>query len=138
MQHRIIIDASITIGWLFNESEGIKRIGPTLTNADLVAPWLWRLEVVNAVLVKERGKVITVAQSTHMLELLEDLNAEIVGEPAVRTLTGLAAVARPHQLTSYDAIYLELAMSLKLPLFTRDNNLRAAAKRVGVKLVSES
>ncbi len=46
-------------------------------------------------------------------------------------------VARPHQLTSYDAVDLELAMSLKLPLFTRDNNLIAAARRVGVELVAD-
>jgi predicted nucleic acid-binding protein len=63
---------------------------------------------------------------------------EIVAEPPVRSLTGLAAVARPHQLTAYDAAYLDLAVSLALPLFTRDQNLRTAAARVGVQLIQEA
>jgi predicted nucleic acid-binding protein len=137
MPRQIVIDASVTLAWLFDEAGSARRIGPVLERSDLVAPWLWRLEVVNVLLVKERNKLLTQAQSVNVLELLEDLDVEVVGEPPARTLAGLADVARPHQLTSYDAVYLELAMSLALPLFTRDNNLRDAAKRVGVTLVSE-
>jgi predicted nucleic acid-binding protein len=40
-------------------------------------------------------------------------------------------------LTAYDAVHLDLAINLNLPLFTRDKNLRAAANGVGVPLVEE-
>jgi predicted nucleic acid-binding protein len=40
-----------------------------------------------------------------------------------------------HQLSSYDAAYLELAQRRKLPLATEDNNLVLAAKAKAVLLV---
>lgn len=136
MTRRFVIDSSVTLAWLFDEDASANRIERVLSEADLVAPWLWRLEVVNVILVKERRKLLAAARGTQLLELLEDLAVEVVAEPPSRSLTGLAAAARPHQLTAYDAIYLDLAMREGLPLFTRDNNLRDAATRVGVPLVS--
>jgi predicted nucleic acid-binding protein len=43
-------------------------------------------------------------------------------------------LARAHNLSSYDASYLELAMRLGLPLATLDDKLKTAAKAVGVSL----
>ena len=77
----------------------------------------------------------TTAQGTRLLEAIEALDIEVVGEPVNRTLSSLAQTARPHQLTAYDAIYLDLAISLALPLFTDDGNLRIAAERVGVPVI---
>ena len=45
------------------------------------------------------------------------------------------SLAREHELTAYDAAYLELAMRLGLPLATGDRKLRTAARRVGVGLL---
>jgi predicted nucleic acid-binding protein len=42
---------------------------------------------------------------------------------------------RAHQLTSYDAIYLDLAVRRDLPLATLDAALRKAAGNLGVKLL---
>lgn len=138
MPGRFIIDASVTLDWLFNEGTAANRIESVLDGAELVAPWLWRLEVLNAVLVRERRKLLTTARGDQLLALLEDWDVEIVPEPFVKSIRGLAALARPHQLSSYDVLYLETAVSLGLPLFTRDNNLRNAATRVGVPLVPEA
>ncbi|MFM7041794.1 MAG: VapC toxin family PIN domain ribonuclease, partial [Planctomycetaceae bacterium] len=70
------------------------------------------------------------------LGALEALEVEIVGEPLHRSLGGLAMAARPHQLMSaYDAVYLDFAISLALPLFTDDGNLRVAAERMGVVVI---
>jgi predicted nucleic acid-binding protein len=137
MGSRFVIDASVTLAWLFDEDGSASRIGPVLSEADLVAPALWRLEVVNTILIRERRKLLTVAQGEQLLELVDDWSVEVLGEPSSISLTGLAATARPHQLTAYDAIYLQLAVSLGLPLFTRDKNLRNAAMRVGVPLVTD-
>lgn len=136
MPRRMVIDSSVTLAWLFGEDSSANRIEKVLADAELVAPWLWRLELVNVILVKERRKLLTVARGTQLLELLEDWEVELMGEPPSRNMPSLAAAARPHQLTAYEAVYLEVAMSEGLPLFTRDNNLRDAAKRVGIPLIS--
>jgi predicted nucleic acid-binding protein len=133
---RIIIDASITMAWLFDEDSGASKIKSVLDRCELVAPWLWRREVANAVLVRERRKILTEAQGFRLLQLIDQLTIELVAEPVARTATTLAQTARPHQLSSYDAVYLDLAIRLGLPLFTQDNNLRVAAGRVGVPLIT--
>lgn len=127
-----LIDASITLAWLFDEGGRGQALDRQIEPLELVAPWLWRLEVVNAVLVRERRRQITQAQGSRLLEALEALEVEIVGEPAHRTLGSLALAARPHELSAYDAVYLDFAISLALPLFTDDGNLRSAAERMGV------
>jgi len=134
---KIVIDASSTLTWLFDEDDSAARAKSILDTHALVAPWLWRLEVTNAILVRERRKALTEAQASRLLQLIDELTIELIGEPTTRTATGLAQTARPHQLSAYDAIYLDLAIRLGVPMFTRDNNLRAAAKRAGVPLVGE-
>ncbi len=137
MSHRIVIDANIALAWMFNEDGSTAQLQPLFDALELVAPTLWQLEVVNAILVHERRKTLTRPQALQSLRLVEDLAVELVPEPVDRTATTLAQVARPHQLTSYDAVYLDLAMRSGLSLLTRDGNLRAAAGRVGVELVKE-
>ena len=132
---RCLIDASVTLAWLFDEGGRGLALDRQIEPLELVAPWLWRLEVVNVILVRERRRQITPAQGTRFLEALEGVEVEIVGEPANRTLSSLAQTARPHQLSAYDAVYLDFAISLDLPLFTDDHNLRTAAQRMGVTVI---
>jgi predicted nucleic acid-binding protein len=48
--------------------------------------------------------------------------------------TEVLSVAREHDLSAYDAAYLELALRKGLPLATLDTRLRNAARRAGVEL----
>ena len=134
---RLVIDANITLAWLFDEDSASARIKPVLDRSELVAPWLWLLEVTNAVLVRERRRMLAEAQAFRLLQLLDELTIELMPEPLSRTASGLAQTARPHQLSAYDAVYLDLAIRMGLSLFTRDENLRAAAAHVGVPLARE-
>ncbi|HEX9640220.1 MAG TPA: type II toxin-antitoxin system VapC family toxin [Candidatus Krumholzibacteria bacterium] len=130
-----VVDANTTIAWLFGESAHAGKLPKDFGEASLVVPWLWRAETTNVILVAERRKRITEAQGIRFLQILDALEAEVVGEPLRRQLEALASFARPHQLTAYDALYLELAVSLGLPLCTLDHGLQAAARRLGVELI---
>ncbi|MGA3066047.1 MAG: type II toxin-antitoxin system VapC family toxin [Tepidisphaeraceae bacterium] len=132
----IVVDASIVLAWLFDEDRAAAKLKPLIEKSDLIAPWLWRLEVANAVLVRLRRKSITETQAARVLRVLDELEIDLIPEPADRTAASLTQIARPHQLSAYDAVYLDLAIRMGLPLFTRDENLRAAAKRTGVPLVT--
>ncbi len=48
-----VVDASVTLAWVFDEGGHGTALDRQIGELDLVAPWLWRLEVVNAVLVRE-------------------------------------------------------------------------------------
>jgi predicted nucleic acid-binding protein len=132
----VVIDASAALAWLFGEEQA-QAHEARLGDFGLVAPSLWRLEVVNAVLVKERRGNITAIQGNKFLQILEAMEIDIAGELAGPGLKQLAVFARPHQLTAYDAAYLELAIEFGLPLWTYDRNMQDAAKRLGVSLLVE-
>ena len=130
-----LIDASTTLAWLFNENGRGPALQQQFQNLDLVAPWLWRIEIVHVVLKRERQKKLTQAEGTQYLQAIESLNVEIIDEPGGRTMVELAQAARLHQLTSYDAVYFDLAVRLGIPLLTDDGNLQSAVRRVGIELV---
>src|ERR1700683_854311 len=125
----IVIDASAVLGWLFDEDRAATKVKAVMDRSQLVAPWLWRLEVANAVLIRTRRKILAEAQGGRCLRLLDELPVDFVAEPAGRTASALALFARPYQLSAYDAVYLDLADRMGLPLLTRDVNLRSAAQR---------
>ena len=50
-----------------------------------------------------------------------------------RAWSDVLTLARTEKLTTYDAVYVELAIRRALPLFTRDQALAAAAKRRGIE-----
>lgn len=135
MSDGVIVDASVTLAWIFGEDDPPKGEAEILEKTPLVAPALWKIEVVNAVLVKERRKQLTEAQGSRFLNALESLDIDIVASAPRQGLEELALLARAHQLTAYDAVYLDLAIMTGLPLYTYDRNLQKAAKRVGVKRI---
>ena len=50
-------------------------------------------------------------------------------------LTKLSDLASKHDLSVYDATYLELALRAKIPLACKDGPLREAARRCRVRLL---
>ena len=99
----------------------------------MVVPAVWRLEVVNTILIRERRRKLTVEEGAELIDALSDMSMDVVAEPLGRSLTELAVFARPHQLLSYDAAYLEVAVRQHLPLVTMDRNLQLAAQRLHVE-----
>lgn len=132
---RIVADCSAVMAWALNETPHAEQVRDAVTRSDLVVPPVWRLEVVNTVLVQERRRRLTPERSAAILDQIERLGAEQPLDLSERSLPQIAQLARPHQLSSYDAAYLDIAVSLGLPLLTLDNNLQDAARRLGVPLV---
>jgi predicted nucleic acid-binding protein len=69
---------------------------------------------------------------TSDLQLLP-IEAEPVLSPAAAQL--ILELAIQHNLTVYDAVYLDLALRLNLPLATLDLDLRKAATTAGVLIL---
>ena len=58
-----------------------------------------------------------------------------VSHRIVAKLISNNSLAAAHQLTAYDAAYLDLAKRLSLPLATRDDDLRRAALNEGIRIL---
>ena len=83
----------------------------------------------------ERKGRIPPAQSDAFVADLSKLGIERDDEAPARAFTHLLALCRRHRLTSYDAIYLDLAVRRSLPLATLDDDRRKVAKKLGVGLL---
>jgi predicted nucleic acid-binding protein len=132
-----VIDASITAAWVMadEQSDLADRVIDSLDEKIATAPHLWALEMASILTVSERRKRITPAQKKMMAKAVEQLG--VVEQPHTQAAVfgTIMDLAITHQLSAYDAAYLELAMRLDLPLATLDAALRKAAKTEGVILM---
>lgn len=127
-----VVDCSVAIAWLFDEQadDYTEAALDALSTGFAVAPRWWTVEVLNVLLTLERRSRLAARQAVALLRHLQHLPVHLRDHDA--SLFELHALAARHQLTSYDALYLESALATGLPLATRDKALRAAAVESGV------
>ena len=131
-----VLDCSLTMAWCFDDEATpySDSVRDKLADVRAVVPTLWPIEVANATIVGERRKRLDEARSSRFLSLLSSLPIVVDDETAARAWADTMHLARAHNLSVYDATYLELAMRLGLPLACLDGKLKTAAEAVGVPL----
>ena len=97
-------------------------------------PALWPLEVANALLVGERRRRITPAETARFLAILATFPITVDDETVAHAWLDTMHLARAQNLSSYDAAHLKLALRRGLPLAALDGKLKTAAQAVGVPL----
>jgi predicted nucleic acid-binding protein len=133
----LVLDSSVTIAWIYNE----ETTPPVLEVLDRIiasgawVPALWRMEVANVLEMKVRRRRINAEFRDEALADLSLLPITIDAETDQHVWSATLQLAVRHQLTVYDAVYLELAVRRGLPLATLDRELRAAAQAEGVTLL---
>lgn len=133
-----VIDSSVGIGWVHpSQSNELTRglLEEAKIGVAIYVPSLWHLEIANTLLVFVRRKLMTEAQRAVGLSLLSQLRVIIDDETNRLAFSAVSELAAKHSLSAYDAAYLELARRKSLPLGTRDEALKTAAKKAGVKLL---
>ena len=127
----------MAMAWLFADEATPKTAAALdrLATETALVPALWFIEITNVLALAERKRRITQAQSDAFISDLGKLGIERDDEAADRAFTHLLTLCRTHQLTSYDAIYLDLAVRRNLPLATVDDQLRKAASKLGVRVL---
>jgi predicted nucleic acid-binding protein len=132
----LIVDNSIVMTWVFEDefdAYANKVLDGLNDNIALVPP-IWRLEVVNVLISAERRGRITQSASNRFLTLLNDLQFQVIEENMTQSMDTHLSIARDYHLSSYDAAYLNLAITRSLPIATLDKNLIKAAKQADVPL----
>ena len=137
MTRAFIADASVAIGWVHPgqaTTHTAAMLDAIVEGATVEVPALWPLEVANALTVLVRRRRLTEAERQAGLGWLRGLPLRVDHEMASLAFSRLSELASAHQLSVYDAAYLELAQRRKLVLGCKDGPLRKAAKRSGVSL----
>jgi predicted nucleic acid-binding protein len=130
----LVIDASVTIAWLFRDQRAdlARRALRKVVEDGAAVPSLWRLEVANALRNAIRRQRCDEGYATRCLERLGRLPITIDRETALHAWGPTRQLSIEHDLTLYDAAYLELAIRGKRPLASTDSALITAARNIGL------
>jgi len=131
----LVIDASAVLTWLLPDEhdERADQLLETIPGHAVFAPAIWPIEVINAVRSAVLRQRVPEAEARLMAEAVGKLHVHLEA-PDPSTLRSIYQLAERHQLSAYDASYLELAVRLSHPLATFDHRLADAAREHAVPL----
>jgi len=124
--NNFVLDGSVTMVWGFEDEadEYAEAILERMPDLQAHVPSLWPLEVANALLVGERRRRITSAETARFIAILGAFPITVDDQTVAHAWADTMHLARAHNLSSYDAAYLELAVRLGLPLAALDGKLK--------------
>ena len=127
------LDASYTLTCCFPDRatadtyETLRRLELRIDSA--VVPWLWQLEVGNAI-----GKAVVRKKIdlTRALEIWDERPLLPIRQVAIGNIPQLLQLAVKHNLSIYGTCYPQAAMETGLSLATNDDKLQRAAESYGI------
>ena len=139
MTPSFVVDASVGMAWFFKDeiTPATQRVLKEAISTVALVPSWWYVEIANVLALAERKGGVTLSEIDDFVAVLDSVQIEVDNEAPQRAFSHLLPLCRAHRLTSYDAIYLDLAVRRRLPLATLDGPLRKAAKKLGVKLLGK-
>lgn len=118
-----VVDASVALKWFVDEPDSFLAVALRNSHVHrethLVAPDLIVYEVANALLHNPR---FTESETLRAVDTLYDLQLELIVPTAELVHTTIRLATR-HELTFYDALYVEVARELRMELITADQRL---------------
>ena len=129
-----VLDCSVTMAWVFRDeaTDATDRLRDMLGKNRALVPALWPTETANALLAATRR--IEREEWPRLRMQLDALPIDVDPVSPARAWRPALDLAAVHDLTVYDATYLELAMRSGLPLATLDRALRTAARAEGCRM----
>ena len=138
MSAGFIVDASVGFAWVCQSQatpETDHLLNEVGAGAVGIVPALWFLEMSNVLLMAQRRHRLTAGERKAAMEKLSALQLTVDDEGARHAFGKISELAEKYGLTIYDATYLELALRRSLPLASRDEALKNAAKQCGLKVL---
>lgn len=138
MSPAFVVDCSVAMAWLFPDEATVRTTAVLrrLATETAIVPAWWFIEIANVLAMAERKGRIRPSQSDAFIGAIGRLKIEQDKEAPDRAFNQILGLCRAHRLSSYDAVYLDLALRSSLPLATLDEDLRRAAKKLGVPLLA--
>jgi predicted nucleic acid-binding protein len=140
---RFVLDASLATACFFADERDAfaDAVRSTLSKVGAAVPRLWLYEMSNvlhsAVL---RGRIVE-ADANAIVDGLRELPLTMIEQTDDEILSDVRKIADSLSISSYDAAYLHLCLSLDLPLGTLDGagrrtGLKQAAAKLGIELLT--
>jgi predicted nucleic acid-binding protein len=126
----------MALAWCFRgeASSYADAVLVALEGKTLLVPAIWALEVANAILTGQRAKRLGQREVNTFTMLLQNLPIVQDVQPITACMASVLPLAAKHNLSAYDAAYLELSIRRGAALATLDRNLQSAALRTRVPI----
>ena len=133
----LVLDASLALAWYFEDeaTAATEAVLGRVVEAGAVVPGIWRFELGNGLLTAVRRGRISGTYRDQSLAELSSMRIETDSETNVHAWSMTLRLAERHELTLYDASYLELALRRGFPLATLDSKLRRAGETIGLTIL---
>jgi predicted nucleic acid-binding protein len=127
----------VILSWAYQETNA-HLAAPLLgliAREGAIVPAIWPMEIANSLELSVLRRRISSVQYEQLLADIQLLGIEVEETLPDRICRDVAPLARRHQLTIYDAQYLETAIRQKLALATFDEQLASAGRAAGVTVL---
>jgi len=133
----IVLDASLVIAWLVADELPSIESGAydALPDNRCLVPSHWPLEVSNALRSSIRAGRLGLEDAHAIMDRLDLMMIDVQAPLELDEIFPLAQFALTHQLTTYDAAYVQLAFQRRVPLATLDTAMRSAATKLNISLL---
>lgn len=136
----LVLDNSVAMRWCFKDGSETdliyaeKVLDSLTSDYTFLVPNLWHLEAANVLVRAQKREWLTTEQMHEFLDLIESVPLTIDSQTAKQAMSATILLAKEHNLSAYDAAYLELALRQQVPLATLDVDLRKAANKINVPI----
>ncbi len=137
----LVLDVSATLAFVLTDelstlSDHILNVVDEHADQIMLVPGHFWIEVTNGLLMAERRGRASRTEIAEALRFVFALSITTDDETNRRCPSDSLALAREHNLTLYDAAYLELALRQRADLATLDRALARAAKSAGIYVIA--
>lgn len=131
-----VLDCSVTMAWVFPDeaSASTDALRESLVEDSAFVPALWAVETGNVLLTATSRGRIAKDDWRQLRESLQALPINIDPVSTDRVRGAALELADACRISAYDAMFLKLALRLRLPLATLDRELAAEAQASGVEV----
>jgi len=132
----VVLDNSAAIAILMadeKDSEYAQTLLQKLDQIRFIVPALWRYEFANTIRMIQKRNRIVESKLVQLFADMEALQIEVVED--VQSPSVLREISQAHDVTAYDAAYLELALRRNVAIATCDRQLKAAAIAANIEII---
>ena len=133
----IVLDASLMLEWLVgtNRRSAFPEIYEALSHVPVVVPSHWALGIGNTLRPELRSQRLSIVDFHSIMEEFDRVDIRIQPPIDLDEIGPLAQFAVTHNLTTYDAAYVQLALQHSATLATLDRAMRSAAIALDIPLL---
>ena len=133
----IVLDASLMLEWLVGENgrSAFPDIYEALSYVPVLVPSHWPLEIGNTLRPELRNRKMSVADFHTIMDKFDRVDIRVQSPIDLDEIGALAQFAVTHNLTTYDAAYVQLALQHNAALATLDRAMRNAATALNLRVL---